>query len=63
MSPRAVWITDARDPLGKRVGVAELRKRYARSIDAFKAMGAPGSIRIAVTKPEEKLGPVFEKSR
>ena len=63
LSPRAVWITDARDPLGKRVGLAELRKVYARSIDAFKAMGAPGSIGIAVTKPEEKLGPVFEKSR
>ena len=63
LSPRAVWITDARDPLGKRVGLAELRKVYARSIDAFTAMGAPGSIRIAVTRPGEKLGPVFEESR
>jgi pimeloyl-ACP methyl ester carboxylesterase len=63
LPPRSVWITHTRDPLGKRVGLAEVRKEYARSIDAFRAMGAPRAIHIEVTRPEEKLGPVFEESR
>ncbi len=63
LAPRAVWIMNAHDPMGKRAGTAELRKTYERALEAFKAVGAADSIRFAVTRPEEKLGSVFEEAR
>jgi len=59
LSPRSAWISNLKDPLGKRTSISEANKQYARALEAFKAMGAEAAIHIEVTKPDEKLGPVF----
>jgi cephalosporin-C deacetylase-like acetyl esterase len=59
LAPRPVWVTDAVDPLGKRVALAEIQKEYARASEAFKTLGAQNAFHIAMTRPEEKLGAIF----
>src|SRR5438093_1630587 len=55
IAPRPVWIVDAVDPLGKRVQTEEVRKEYARSLEAFKALGAPMAIHLKSRKPNEGI--------
>ncbi|MHB8655876.1 MAG: alpha/beta hydrolase [Terriglobia bacterium] len=63
LSPRAVWISNMEDPLGMRIIASDARKQYARALDAFKTLGAETAIQIKMTRPEEKLGAVFQESK
>jgi len=59
LAPRPIWVTDAVDPLGKRVALDDLQREYARASEAFKTLGAPTAFHVAMTTPEEKLGSIF----
>jgi hypothetical protein len=59
VAPRPIWIVDAVDPLGKSVQVEETRKEYARSLEAFRALGADAAIHVVTEKPEQRAK-VFE---
>ncbi len=61
VAPRAVWIVNATGPMGKRVGLGEVRSEYARSVEAFKALDAESAIRIAMRNPEEGLGATYRE--
>lgn len=53
VAPRPVWLVDAVDPLGHEARLEETRQQYARSFEAYKALGAEAVIHIAVEKPEQ----------
>lgn len=61
LAPRAVWVVNAADPLGNRIGTAETRKAYVRSLDAFRARGAANAIQIAERKDEQALRTVYRE--
>ena len=63
IAPRPVWIVDAVDPLGKRVQTEEVRKEYARSLEAFKALGAPMAIHLKSRKPNEGIEDFYQASQ
>ena len=63
IAPRPVWIVDAVDPLGKRVQTEEVRKEYARSLEAFKALGAPMAIHLKSRKPNEGIEDFYQTSQ
>lgn len=63
LAPRAVWILDAQDPLGKLVRVAEVKKEYARAVEAFRALHSESKIRIESRGGRGDLGPVWEESK
>jgi len=63
LAPRRIWIMDSKDPMGNRVGVGQVRKEYSRAQEAYKAMGAEAEIHFALSRPDEKLGPVFEVAK
>jgi hypothetical protein len=63
MAPRPVWLVNATDPLGKRISVGEARKQYARSVEAFKALGAEAAIHFLVPRPEEDFNTTYEELR
>lgn len=63
LAPRAVWIVDAQDPLGKLVRVAEVKKGYARAFEAFKALQSESKIRIEARDGRGELGAVLEESK
>jgi cephalosporin-C deacetylase-like acetyl esterase len=55
LAPRPVWVVDAVDPLDKPVQVDDTKKQYARSIEAFRSLGADAAIHILTTKPEQGI--------
>ncbi|MGA3323513.1 MAG: alpha/beta hydrolase family protein [Terriglobia bacterium] len=57
--PRPTWIVDARDPLGHRVGIAEVRGQYAGAVEAFKSTGAQDALHIEVTEPRDEFGTTY----
>ena len=59
VAPRPVWIVDAIDPLGKAIPIEETKKEYARSLEAFRALGADAAIHLVTEKPEQRVK-VFE---
>ena len=63
VAPRQVWIVDAVDPLGNRVETEDERKEYARSIEAFKALGAPMAIHIKTRKPNAGIEDIYQVSQ
>ncbi|MBI1940166.1 MAG: acetylxylan esterase [Acidobacteria bacterium] len=60
LAPRLVYLTDAQDPVGKRISLAEARREYTRAFEAFKAMGAESAISLELKKPDQKLGEIFQ---
>ncbi len=63
LAPRPVWIVNAKDPMGKQVGIAEVRTQFSRSVQAFKTLGGESAIQIAVAKPEEPLETIYRGLR
>lgn len=63
LAPRAVWIVDAQDPLGKLVRVPEAKKAYARAIEAFKALQSESKLRMEARDGRGELGAVLEESK
>lgn len=59
IAPRPVWLLNPMDPLGKRIAIGEVRKQYARSVEAFKALGAETAIHLVVQRPEEGLDAIY----
>jgi hypothetical protein len=63
MAPRPLWIIDAVDPVGQRLGVEDIRRDYARSLEAYEAAGAPTAIHITTRKPDEDFKEVYHEAR
>jgi len=63
VAPRPVWLVDTVDPVGKRFTTDEVRGQYARSIGAFKAVGAEAAIHFVARRPGEGLSDVYQESR
>ncbi len=63
IAPRPVWIMDIVDPVGKLVEPEDARKEYARSLEAFKALGAQTAIHITTRKPDEGFKDVYQEPR
>jgi len=59
LAPRPTWIADARDPLGFRADIEKVRGQYAGASEAFKALGAPDSLRIEATEPKEEFSAIY----
>jgi hypothetical protein len=59
LAPRDVWIVDAGDPLGYRVGINKVRGQYAGAIEAYKSMGAQGALRIEATEPRDEFNATY----
>ena len=55
LAPRAVWIVNSVDPIGRRVDLAEMKKQYADSISAFRLLETENLIRIAVRKDQQRI--------
>jgi hypothetical protein len=53
LAPRSVWIVNAVDPLGQPVGLSEVRKQYAGSVEAFDM--AKASLDIAQRRSDEPM--------
>jgi cephalosporin-C deacetylase-like acetyl esterase len=53
LAPRSVWIVNAVDPLGQAVGLDEVRKQYAGSVEAFET--AKASLDIARRRSDEPM--------
>jgi len=62
MAPRPVWIVDAVDPVGQRLGVEDVRRDYSRSFEAYQAVGAQTAIHLATRKPDEDLK-IYQEAR
>ena len=59
LAPRPTWIVDARDPMGYRVDIRNVREQYARSVEAFKSLNAADSIHLEVAEPGEGAFAVY----
>jgi hypothetical protein len=54
-APRSIWIVNGVDPIGRQVGLAEMKKQYAASATAFRLLETESSIHIAVRKDWEPI--------
>ncbi|HEY3131424.1 MAG TPA: acetylxylan esterase [Acidobacteriota bacterium] len=61
LAPRPTWIVNAVDPLGHRVGIAEVRKEYEPSLIAFRLAEAKTSIRVSERSPHRPLAAFYEE--
>jgi cephalosporin-C deacetylase-like acetyl esterase len=55
LAPRPVWIVNATDPLGKRIGTEEAEKAYGLAREGFRALAAEPALHIVFQRPEEPL--------
>jgi cephalosporin-C deacetylase-like acetyl esterase len=55
LAPRPLWIVDATDPLGKRIGMEEVQKAYGRARESYHALAAEPALHIMSRRPEEPL--------
>ncbi len=63
VAPRPVWIVDTVDPVGKLVEPEDARREYARSLEAFKALGTETAIHITTRKPDEGFKDAYQEPR
>jgi pimeloyl-ACP methyl ester carboxylesterase len=59
LAPRQVWVVNGVDALGHQVGIGEVRKQYARSLEAFRASGLEASLRIAERRTDEGVAAIY----
>lgn len=59
LAPRPTWIVDARDPLGYREAITNVREQYGVATEAFKAMGAPDALKIIATEPKQEFSAIY----
>jgi len=55
LAPRSLWIVNAVDPLGRRVGLNEAATAYTRPAESFKKLGAERAFQISLRSTEEPL--------
>lgn len=53
LAPREVWIVNATDPLGHELPATDIKKEFARAVDAFRRARAEQAIHIADRRPGE----------
>jgi hypothetical protein len=59
VAPRPVWLVDAVDSLGRVLPAEQTKGQYARSFEAFRALGADAAIQVLTERPEQRAR-VFE---
>lgn len=55
LAPRPTWIVNGVDPIGRQVGLSDLRKQYAGSTDVFRSLEIESSLRLAARKDRERI--------
>ncbi len=61
IAPREVWIVNAVDPLGHRLGISQVKRQNLRALEAFKLLGADGSIRIRDRRDDEQMTRIYRE--
>jgi hypothetical protein len=59
LAPRPTWIVNAVDPLGHRIGTAEVKRQYDSSLAAFRLAEAESSIRISERSAHRPLAAFY----